>query len=105
MAVGRGADRVAARARPGGDAGAGAGARLRRGALQIAEDARRDIEQRKASARQFYRGAAGTDEAVIAALRDVEPANAQALAASWSAPAPFAPPMTASRPPLRCCGL
>jgi hypothetical protein len=50
--------------------------------LQIAEDARRDIEQRKASARQFYRGAAGTDEAVIAALRDVEPANAQALAAS-----------------------
>ena len=50
--------------------------------LQIAEDARRDIEQRKASARQFYRGAGDTDEAVIAALRGVEPANAQALAAS-----------------------
>lgn len=50
--------------------------------LQIAEDARRDIEQRKASARQFYRGAGDTDEAVIAALRGIEPANAQALAAS-----------------------
>ena len=31
--------------------------------LQIAEDARRDIEQRKASARQFYRGAGDTDDA------------------------------------------
>jgi len=50
--------------------------------LQIAQDARRDIEQRKASARQFYRGAGDTDEAVITALRSVEPANAQALAAS-----------------------
>ena len=50
--------------------------------LQIAEDARRDIEQRKAAARQFYRGAGDTDEAVIAALRTVEPSNAQALAAS-----------------------
>ncbi len=50
--------------------------------LQIAEDARRDIEQRKASARRFYRDAGDTDEAVIAALRAVEPANAQALAAS-----------------------
>ncbi len=50
--------------------------------LQIAEDARRDIEQRKASARQFYRAAGEADEAVIAALRAVEPSNAQALAAS-----------------------
>ena len=50
--------------------------------LQIAEDARRDIEQRKDAARRFYRGAGDTDEAVIAALRAVEPANAQALAAS-----------------------
>src|SRR5829696_1586584 len=50
--------------------------------LQIAEDARRDIEQRKAAARRFYRGAGDADEAVIAALRAVEPANAQALAAS-----------------------
>jgi DUF2937 family protein len=50
--------------------------------LQIAEDARRDIEQRKASARRFYRGTGDSDEAVIAALQAVEPANAQALAAS-----------------------
>ena len=50
--------------------------------LQIAGDARRDIEQRKAAARQFYRGAGDADEAVVAALRAVEPSNAQALAAS-----------------------
>lgn len=50
--------------------------------LQIAEDSRRDIEQRKASARRFYRGAGDSDEAVIAALQAVEPANAQALTAS-----------------------
>ena len=50
--------------------------------LQIAEDARRDIEQRKTAARRFYRGAWDADEAVIEALRAVEPANAQALAAS-----------------------
>jgi hypothetical protein len=50
--------------------------------LQIAEDARRDIEQRKAAARRFYRGAGDADEAVIAALRAVEPSNAEALAAS-----------------------
>jgi hypothetical protein len=50
--------------------------------LQIAEDARRDIEQRKASARRFYRDAGDSDEAVIAALRPVEPANAQALVVS-----------------------
>ncbi len=49
---------------------------------QIAEDARRDIEQRQASAPQFYRGAGATDEAAIAALRAVEPSDAQALAAS-----------------------
>ena len=50
--------------------------------LQITEDARRDIEQRKAAARRFYRGAGDSDDAVIAALRAVEPSNAQALAAS-----------------------
>lgn len=50
--------------------------------IQIAENARRDIEQRKAAARQFYRGTGDQDEAVITALRAVEPANAQALAAS-----------------------
>jgi len=53
--------------------------------LQIVEDARRDIEQRKASARRFYRGAGDADEAVIAALRAVEPANAEALAAEQKA--------------------
>ena len=50
--------------------------------LQIAEDARRDIEQRKAAARRFYRDAGDADEAVIAALRAVEPSNAEALASS-----------------------
>ncbi len=50
--------------------------------LQVAEDGRRDIEQRKASARRFYPAVGETDEAVIAALRPVEPSNAQALEAS-----------------------
>ena len=50
--------------------------------LQITADARRDIEQRKTSARKFYRTAGETDQAVIAALRPVEPSNAQALEAS-----------------------
>src|ERR1700712_6006199 len=49
--------------------------------LQVAEDGRRDIEQRKASARRFYPTVGETDEAVIAALRPVEPSNAQALEA------------------------
>ena len=50
--------------------------------LQVAEDGRRDIEQRKASARRFYPAVGETDEAVVAALRPVEPSNAQALEAS-----------------------
>ncbi len=50
--------------------------------LQVAEDGRRDIEQRKASARRFYPAVGETDEAVITALRPVEPSNAQALEAS-----------------------
>lgn len=50
--------------------------------LQVAEDGRRDIEQRKASARRFYPAMGETDDAVIAALRPVEPSNAQALEAS-----------------------
>jgi hypothetical protein len=50
--------------------------------LQIAEDGRRDIEQRKASARHFYPTMGETDEDVITGLRPVEPSNAQALAAS-----------------------
>ena len=70
--------------------------------LQIAEDARRDIEQRKASARQFYRGAGEADEAVIAALQAVEPSNAQALAASVERARALR--TTASAPPPCCCG-
>ena len=50
--------------------------------LQVAEDGRRDIAQREATARRFYPSAGDTDESVIAALRPVEPSNAQALAAS-----------------------
>ena len=50
--------------------------------LQVAEDSRRDIEQRKASARRFYPAVGETDADVITALRPVEPSNAQALEAS-----------------------
>ncbi len=50
--------------------------------LQVTDDARRDIDQREASARQFYPAAGDTDDAVIAFLRPVEPSNAQALQAS-----------------------
>jgi Protein of unknown function (DUF2937) len=50
--------------------------------LQITEDARRDIEQRKNAARSFYRAMGDTDEAIIAVLRPIEPSNAQALATS-----------------------
>jgi hypothetical protein len=47
---------------------------------QIAADARRDIDQRKDIARQHYRWTdAGSDSAVISALRPVEPANAEGL--------------------------
>jgi hypothetical protein len=50
--------------------------------LQVAESGRRDINQREAAARQFYHIEADTDEALIAALRPIEPSNAQSLAAS-----------------------
>ncbi len=50
--------------------------------LQVAGDARRDIDQREASGRQFYHLTGDTDDAIIAQLRPVEPSNAQALAAS-----------------------
>ncbi len=50
--------------------------------LQVAQDGRRDIDQREASARQFYRLAGDTDEALIAALRPLEPSNAETLAVS-----------------------
>ncbi len=50
--------------------------------LQVSESGRRDIEQRKAAARQFYPGAGESDAEVIAALQPVEPSNAQALRTS-----------------------
>ena len=50
--------------------------------LQIAENARRDIEQRKETARQYYRLPGGMDEEVIAALRQAEPSNAEGLVVS-----------------------
>jgi hypothetical protein len=51
--------------------------------LQISENARRDIDQRKEIARQHYRWTeTGTDTAVIEALRPLEPANAEGLAGS-----------------------
>ena len=50
--------------------------------LQVAVEGRRDIDQREASARRFYPAAGETDESVIAALRPVEPSNAQALEVS-----------------------
>jgi hypothetical protein len=50
--------------------------------LQVAQDSRRDIEQRKASARHYYPITAEGDEQVIAALRSFEPSNAETLALS-----------------------
>ncbi|MFC0409023.1 DUF2937 family protein [Roseomonas elaeocarpi] len=50
--------------------------------LQIAEDGRRDIEARKALARQYYELPDTGDQTVIEALRPREPSNAQGLALS-----------------------
>jgi hypothetical protein len=50
--------------------------------LQVSEGGRRDIDQREASARQFYHLGADTDEALITALQPLEPSNAQTLAVS-----------------------
>ena len=50
--------------------------------LQVAQDARRDIEQRKASARQFYGIKADADDQFVAALQSFEPSNAETLALS-----------------------
>jgi Protein of unknown function (DUF2937) len=50
--------------------------------LQVAQDSRRDIEQRKASARRFYPITAEGDDQVIAALKPYEPSNAETLALS-----------------------
>ncbi|HEX6842024.1 MAG TPA: DUF2937 family protein [Stellaceae bacterium] len=50
--------------------------------LQVTQDARRDIEQRKASARQFYGITATADDQFVAALHSFEPSNAETLALS-----------------------
>lgn len=58
--------------------------------LQVAQDARRDIDQREADARQYYHLPPNTaDEAVVAALRLVEPSNAETLQQSLSRAAMF----------------
>jgi Protein of unknown function (DUF2937) len=50
--------------------------------LQVAREARRDIDQRMTSARQFYAIAATDETEFLAALRQVEPSNAETLAAA-----------------------
>lgn len=50
--------------------------------LQVAREARRDVDERIASARQFYAIAASGDDAVVAVLRAPEPSNAATLAAA-----------------------
>ena len=50
--------------------------------LQVAAGARRDIDQREDSARQYYGIAAREDDAVVDALKAREPSNAESLARS-----------------------
>ncbi len=50
--------------------------------LQVSADARRDVDQREAAARQYYSLPAGDDASLIQALQAYEPANAEALARS-----------------------
>jgi hypothetical protein len=50
--------------------------------LQVGADARRDVDQREAAARQYYALPAGDDASLIQALRAHEPANAETLARS-----------------------
>lgn len=50
--------------------------------LQVSADARRDVDQREAAARQYYALSAGDDASLIQALQAHEPANAEALARS-----------------------
>jgi hypothetical protein len=50
--------------------------------LQVAREARRDADQRLASARQFYTVAGEGEDEVIGALRLAEPSNAETLAAA-----------------------
>jgi DUF2937 family protein len=58
--------------------------------LQVAQDARRDIDQREANARLYYHLPDGAgDQAVIEALRRTEPSNATSLEQSISRMATF----------------
>jgi len=50
--------------------------------LQVAQDSRGDIEQRKASAKQFYGIKVTGDDQFVAALQSFEPSNAETLALS-----------------------
>ena len=50
--------------------------------LQVSADARRDVDQREAAARQYYALPDGDDAALIQALKAHEPANAETLARS-----------------------
>jgi hypothetical protein len=50
--------------------------------LQVAREARHDVDQRIVSARQFYAITASGDDQVVAALQAVEPSNAQTLASA-----------------------
>lgn len=71
--------------------------------LQVAQDARRDIDRREADARQYYHLAPATDDtAVISALRPVEPSNAEALQQSVTRAAMFSATVArlTSIPPL-----
>jgi len=52
--------------------------------LQVSGEARRDIDRREATAVSFYHLSASGDAAVIAALRPLEPSNADSLALSVS---------------------
>jgi hypothetical protein len=45
--------------------------------LQVSADARRDVDQREAAARQYYALQAGDDGSLIQALQAHEPANAE----------------------------
>ena len=49
---------------------------------QVADAAKQDIEQRKASARQFYPIETEDDDRFVAALKGYEPSNAETLALS-----------------------
>ncbi len=85
--------------------------------LQVAQEARRDIDQRESAARQYYHMTADTDDALLAALKPLEPANADALAQSIgrardfqaeydriSASPPLTQPVTAALGVLRDAG-